>query len=590
MSEPLPPVDVNAIMQKAAVAAAVFGELSQEQVDRIVRAVYEAAFNQRIPLAKMAEEETGVGNWRDKVLKNVVASLLIYEDIKDLKTVGVVSDDPKSGIVEIAQPLGPVLAVTPVTNPTSTVIFKILIAMKTRNPIIIRPHSSAVKCSCEAARICYEAALREDAPEDCIQWLTHTTREETQALMSHKQLALILATGGGSLVHAAYSSGTPALGVGAGNVPVFIEKSADVAFAVDQILRSKLLDNGTICASEQAIVVETAIRDEVVAELKKRQAYFLNEAEIRLLEPIAFDREHGVMSTGVMGKSVDVIAKMAGIQVPAGTRLLVAPLQGVGKDYPLSSEILAPIIAFYTAADFKAAVSLCIDLNFFGGMGHTASIFSQDDIRIREFAEVMNAGRIVVNMPSSQGAVGGMYNTLHPSFTLGCGAGGRNITTDNITARHLLNIQRITYRRVNDRFMQFNFAHCYDEAFDAKAAEAEYLGIGRDETAPGKTPPQPAAATAGIREENTVFTFMERMDTVQCVKIEAELFRKLVPGGSPVVLDLQKTEYVSSFFLRLCIRAVKTLGPESLKIVNVRPEVKKVFMIARIDQLISISG
>lgn len=468
------PIDVNAIMEKAVSAAAIFSELDQGQTDRIVRAVYEAGFNSRIRLAKLAAQETGIGNWKDKVLKNVIATQLVYEKIKDQKTVGIISEDEERGIVEIAQPLGPIFAMIPVTNPTSTVLFKILISMKTRNPIIIRPHSSAIGCSGEAARICYEAALTADAPEDCIQWVSNTSREQTQELMSHKKMALILATGGGSLVSAAYSSGTPALGVGAGNVPVFIERTADVPFAVDQILLSKTFDNGTICSSEQAVVAEECVADGVLEAFRQRKAYVLSEEETRSVDKIAFDESRGIMATSVIGKPASVVAQMAGIRVPEDTSVLIAPLKGVGKDQPLSAEVLAPVLAFYTAADFNRAVNLCVDLNFFGGIGHTASIFSNDEQKIREFAVVMNAGRVVVNMPSSQGAVGGIFNTLPPSFTLGCGTGGKNITTDNITAKHLLNIQRITHRRVNRLWERFDKARYFEESLDAKAIEKEY--------------------------------------------------------------------------------------------------------------------
>ncbi len=467
-------IDVDAIMNKAVCAAAIFNEYTQEQTDRIARAVYEAGFNNRIKLAQLAEEETGIGNWHDKVIKNVVATQLVYEDIKYLKTVGIISEDEERGIDEVAQPIGPILAVIPVTNPTSTVMFKILISLKTRNPIIIRPHSSAVKCSIEAARICYEAALRADAPEDCIQWVESISREQTQQLMQHKKLALILATGGGALVNAAYSSGTPAMGVGAGNVPVFIERTADIPFAVEQIMISKLFDYGTICASEQSIVVEKCKVDELLNELKKQKAYILSEEEIKKVEAIAFDAQKGIMSVKVIGKPAAKIAEMAGITIPADTRLLVAPLHGVGKEYPLSAEILAPIIAFYCANDFNHAVNLCIDLNFYGGIGHTVSLFSNDEAKIKAFALVMNAGRIVVNMPASQGAVGGIYNTLRTSFTLGCGTGGKNITTDNVTARHLLNIQRICRRRINQRFAGFDKKLYFDESADAGTIEKKY--------------------------------------------------------------------------------------------------------------------
>jgi len=469
-----PETIVDQIMEKATLAAAVFSTLDQAHTDRIVRAVYEAGFNARVKLAKMAHEETSIGRWEDKVIKNVVATQLVYEDIKALRTVGVISEDRERGIAEIAQPMGPILAVIPVTNPTSTIMFKVLSALKTRNPIIICPSRKAVRCCAETARICYEAALNEDAPEDCVQWLTQVSREETQALMGHRKLALILATGGGGLVRAAYSSGTPAMGVGAGNVPVFIEKSGDIPFAVNQIFVSKTFDNGTICASEQAVVVEKTIAEGVEGEFRRRGAYFLSKEEIALLEEVAYDREKKVMNPDIVGRPVDVIARKAGFPIPANVRLLMATLKGVGPEYPLSSEILAPILAFYVANDFQEAVKICIDLNYHGGIGHTVSIFSNDDEKIKRFALLMNAGRIVVNTPSSQGAVGGIYNTLSPSLTLGCGTSGKNITTENITARNLLNIQRILWRRPNLRLAQFDMSKYLDESQDAKTIESEF--------------------------------------------------------------------------------------------------------------------
>ncbi len=462
------------IMQKAKSAAAIFSQLSQEHTDRITKAVYEAAFNKRVRLAKLAHEETGKGKWEDKVIKNVVATQFVYEDIKNLKSVGIVSDDKERGITEIAQPIGPIFALIPVTNPTSTVMFKILIAMKTRNPIIIGPHPSALKCSTEAARISYEAALKEDAPDDCIQWLSQVSMDETHALMAHKDLALVLATGGAGLVHAAYSSGTPAIGVGPGNVPVFIENSADIPFAVEQIIISKTFDNGTVCASEQAVIVERSIADKVLDHFRQQKAYILSGDEVKKLEKTAFNSEKGLMNAEIVGKSARVIADMAALGAPDDVKLLIAPLKHVGKESPLSSEILAPILAFYVVGNFDEAVKRCIDLNFYGGTGHTVSIFSNDEEKIKEFAFIMNAGRILVNTPSSQGAVGGIYNKLEPSFTLGCGSGGKNITTDNITAKHLLNIQRIARRRPNIRLEHFDQSLYFDESLDAEAIEEKF--------------------------------------------------------------------------------------------------------------------
>ncbi len=342
----------NDLMSNARQSAAIFTQLDQQQIDRIVRAVYKAGFDHRVELAKMAHEETGMGVWQHKVIKNVLATQLVYEDIKNEKTVGIISENQSTGITEIAQPLGPILAIIPVTNPTSTVLFKILIALKTRNPIIISAHRNAINSCSKAAEICYEAALGEDAPEECIQWIRQPSRPLTQSLMHNENLALILATGGMGLVKSAYSSGTPAIGVGAGNVPVYIEDSADIPFAVNEILTSKTFDNGTICASEQAIVMDKKIANQVKAEFIKQQAYLLSTAEKEMVEKIAFDTETMTMSAAVVGKSAQHIASLAGIQVPKDTRLLIAELDGVGDDYPLSSEILAPILAMNEVDSF----------------------------------------------------------------------------------------------------------------------------------------------------------------------------------------------------------------------------------------------
>jgi len=462
------------IIEKATFAAAIFNQYDQEQTNRIIRAVYKAGLNNRVGLAKMAAEETQLGKWEDKVIKNVIASQYVYENIKNQKTVGIISENDETGIIEIAQPIGPVLAVIPVTNPTSTTIFKILISLKTRNPIIISPHRRATESTIEAARICYEAALSEDAPEDCIQWTTHKSREETQYLMQHPKLALILATGGTGLVHEAYSSGTPALGVGAGNVPVYIEETANIPYAVEQIILSKTFDNGTICASEQAVVVEKMISDKVKEEFIRQGACFLSPEEHKALEKVAWFEGTKSMSPDIIGQPVEKIGKLAGLDFPEGTKLLMVPLNKVGDEEPLSSEILAPILAFYTADDFEDAVRICIDLNFHGGIGHSASMFSYDEEKIRKFSIMMNAGRILVNMPAAQGAVGSIYNKLETSFTLGCGTYGKNITTDNVSAHHLLNIQRITRRRMNERTLQMGFDVYMDDSIDADTLEKEF--------------------------------------------------------------------------------------------------------------------
>ena len=463
----------NDLLERAGMAAAVFQQYDQDHVDRIVAAACRAGFNQRVHLAKMACEETGLGVWQHKVLKNVLATQMVHESIRREKTVGILSEDEPAGIVEIAQPMGPVLAIIPMTNPTSTVMFKILLCLKTRNPIIISPTRKAIRCCAEAARICYEAALEAGAPEDCIQWMPEAYRELTHATMSHKGLALILATGGTGLVGAAYSSGTPAIGVGPGNVPVLIDASADVPFAVESILHSKTFDNGTICASEQAIVLERAIAGAVRREFERQGGYFLSPAETAKVQAVAVLPDAG-MNPAVVGQSVQTIAQMAGIAPPSETRVLLAPLQGVGPAFPLSGEVLAPILAWYEEPDFDAAAKRCIDLNYLGGVGHTAAIYANDDARIALYAALMNAGRVVVNTPSAQGAVGGTFNTLPPSFTLGCGAGGKNITTENVTARHLINVKRCCRRRTNERLARFDTSRYLDESLDFDALSAQF--------------------------------------------------------------------------------------------------------------------
>jgi len=464
----------NEILDKATYSAAVFSQYDQKSVDRIVENVYKAGFDNRVKLAKMAHEETGIGVWEHKVLKNTIGSLLVYESIKEEKTVGLISHNEVTGISEIAQPLGPILAVTPVTNPTSTVLYKILICLKTRNPIIISPHRSSIKCCEEAVRICYEAAINADAPDDCIQILSGGSREVTNMLMSSPKIALIIATGGTGLVKAAYSSGNPAIGVGPGNVPVFIDESADITYAIKSIISSKTFDNGTICSSEQAIIVDKKINKAVKEEFERQSCYFLTPEEIKKVEAVAIIPDTSNMNPLIVGQSVKKIAEKAGISVPEGTKILLAELTGIGKGYPLSNEILAPILAFYDAEDTNTAIKLCIDLNYLNGIGHSACIYANDEKRIMDFSLLMNAGRIVVNTPTSQGAVGGTYNLLPPSLTLGCGTGGKNITTENITAKHLINIQRVCRRRMNEKWFNTNPSILFDEKIDAQTFSKEY--------------------------------------------------------------------------------------------------------------------
>lgn len=464
----------NEMMEKAVLAAAEFDQFDQAQTDKIVEAVFRAGFNARVSLARMAVEETGLGVWQHKVLKNVLATQFVYGNIRHEKTVGELSRDMKTGIVEIAQPMGPIFAIIPMTNPTSTTLFKILICLKTRNPIIISPHHRAARSSGEAARTCYEAALAAGAPEHCVQWIAKGSRELTRTFMSDPKMAMILATGGTGLVTAAYSSGTPAIGVGPGNVPVFIDRSADFPFAAQSILASKTFDNGTVCASEQAVVVEKSVEEKVKEAFRKQGGYFLKPDEIKKVEGIAINPETGGMSADIVGQSAEKIGQMAGFSIPAGTTALFAQLDTVGPDEPLSGEVLAPILAFYAKDSYEDAVKCCINLNYRGGIGHTASIYANDEKRIEEFSELMNAGRVVVNIPSAQGAVGGIFNTLLTSFTLGCGSGGKNITTENISARHLINIKRVCRRRLNDRWFAFDIDKYFDEKFSVDTIMNDY--------------------------------------------------------------------------------------------------------------------
>lgn len=467
-------IDTDQILANSRLAARRFLELDQMKTDRIVRAVYLAALDNRIRLAKHAEEETGIGRWRDKVIKNVIASQLVYENIKNQRTVGVISEDHMTGIVEIAQPIGPILGLIPVLNPTSTVIFKSLISLKTRNPIIFSPSFTAKNSAAEASKICYEAALSAGAPEHCIQWLEKPILAKTKELMSHYKLAMILATGAGEIVRASYSSGTPTIGVGAGNVPVYIGATADVPFAVKSILFSKTFDNGSICASEQAIVIKEKIARIVIEEFKRHGVYFMNDEETEKVGRIAYDRERRVMSAGVVGQSVERIAQMAGIEVPKGTVVLASILDSVSPDQPLSAEILAPILAFYIEPTFKKGIARCAEITHFGGTGHSAVIYSNNPERIEYFSRTVDVARILVNTPSTHGAIGGMFTTLSPSFTLSCGSGGRNSTTDNISTRNLLNIHRICRRRINERWFNMDTEKYYDERVTAEKLEKEF--------------------------------------------------------------------------------------------------------------------
>lgn len=414
----------------------------QGQVDKIVKAMAEAGYAESERLAKMAVEESGFGKWQDKVIKNQFGTKNVYESIKDLKTTGVVAIEADGKIVKIAVPMGVVCALVPSTNPTSTAMFKALISLKTRNAIVVSPHPRTANCTAEALRILSEAAENAGAPKGLIQCLGNPTIEGTDALMRDKNIAVILATGSNPMVKAAYSSGTPAYGVGAGNVPAFIEKTADYKKAVADIIYGTTFDNGTLCSSEQAMIVDRPLREKVIEEAKSRGAYFVNEEEKKKLAQ-AIQKDFRI-NPAIVGQSASFIAKYAGFQVPENTSVLVAECTEVGKIDPLSMEKLSPILAFYTVDGWLEGCHRCIDLLRFGGIGHTMVIHSNDQGVIMKFALEKPAFRILVNTVSSVGAVG--YTTaLNPSMTLGPGTIGGSIISENVTAKHLMNIKSLAF-------------------------------------------------------------------------------------------------------------------------------------------------
>lgn len=464
----------DTILDQASVAAEYFRTFDQKAVDEIVAAVFKAAFNARFELAQLAYEETGIGVYEHKVIKNIWASLLVYENIKNQKTVGEISHNPYLGLTEIAQPHGPILALTPLTNPTSTTIYKILIALKTRNPLIFSPHGAARKCSRRTTEILYEAALQAGAPEYCIQFITKKHRDYLNQIMMHRALALILATGTRQIVREAYATGRPVIGIGPGNVPVYVDNTADLPLAAAYIVLSKTFDNGTICASEQALVIEKKVEKAFKPLLEKQGCYFCTEAQAEELGKIAFDSANRLMRAEAVGQPAHVLATRAGFDIPKDSKLLVAPCSGVGHDYPLSHEILTPILAYYVVKDYQSALETCMKLNALGGQGHTVSIYTNENKVIKEFSNKISAGRICVNTPATQGAIGGTYNSLNPSFTLSCGTQAGNIFTDNITTTHLLNIRRVARRRPNQQWFSIQDYEWLDPDIDADTILSKY--------------------------------------------------------------------------------------------------------------------
>lgn len=446
------------LVAKAKAAQKIFAGFTQEQVDAVVAAIAQAGDQHAVELAKLANEETGFGNWQDKVIKNKFAAMTVYEAIKDLKTVGIVSEDKIKKVIEVAVPVGVIAALVPSTNPTSTVIYKAEICLKAGNAVIFSPHPTAMKSIGEAVRIVSEAAVRAGAPAGIISCATLPSKQGTDELMRHKDTKLILATGGNAMVHAAYSSGTPALGVGPGNAPAFIERTADIKTAVMRIIASKTFDNSTICASEQSVVTERCIKDQVVEEFKRQGGYFLNAEESEKVGRILMNAA-GNMNAKIVGRPASYVAKMAGITVPEGTRVILSEQTQVGHAYPFSREKLTTVLGFYVEENWETACERCIELLNNEGAGHTLSLHTTDENIVRQFGLKKPVSRVLVNASSSLGGVGGATG-LFPALTLGCGAVGGSATSDNVNPLNLINIRRIAYglREVADIRKAMNVA------------------------------------------------------------------------------------------------------------------------------------
>jgi acetaldehyde dehydrogenase / alcohol dehydrogenase len=437
---------LDRLVGQARVASAVFTQFTQEDVDRIVKGMVLAGLEQAQYLAQRAVEETRIGVMEDKLIKNMVATEFAYDYVKNKPTVGVIREFPERNLVEVAEPVGIIFSLLPITNPTSTVLFKAIVAIKTRNAVIFSPHPRALRCCAEAVSIMYQAALKHGAPEGVLACLGTHTLQDNAYLMRHKDVSLIDATGGPNAVKAAYSSGKPALGVGPGNTPVYLEKTADLDASVVDIIISKTFDNGTICASEQTVVVDDEIYDQSLKKFSELGAHICTETETKLLERTIIDPQTGFMHPMAVGQKATDIAQFIGVSVEPNTKLLIAPIQGVGREHPLSVEKLCPVLSVYRAKSTDEALKVCVDVNHAGGLGHTAVIFSRNDEIVRRFGEVINAGRIIVNSPGSIGALGAVYNDLVPTFSFGCGTAGGNSTTDNVNIFHYLNIKRLARR------------------------------------------------------------------------------------------------------------------------------------------------
>ncbi|MCI9653731.1 MAG: bifunctional acetaldehyde-CoA/alcohol dehydrogenase [Acholeplasmatales bacterium] len=447
--------EVNLLCANAQKALDAYASFTQEQIDYIVAKCSVAALDKHGELAKLAIEETKRGVFEDKATKNLFACEYVTHNMKRTKTVGVINEDPVTGVTELAEPVGVVAGITPVTNPTSTAIFKALICLKTRNPIIFAFHPSAQMCSVAAAKVVYDAALEAGAPEYCIQWIEHPSMDATSALMNHPTVATILATGGNAMVKAAYSCGKPALGVGAGNVPAYMEKTCNIRQAVNDIVMSKSFDNGMICASEQAVIIDKEIYDEAVAEFKSFGVYFVSPSEKKKLEKYMFgvekdeDKPLAKLNPVIVGKSAAFIAHEAGFEVPKNTVIICVACKSVGVEEPLTREKLSPVLAVLKSKTTEEGIELAKQMVEFNGLGHSAAIHTADEALTKRFGDIIPAIRIIANSPSTFGGIGNVYNSFIPSLTLGCGSYGHNSVAGNVSAINLLNVKKVGQRRNN---------------------------------------------------------------------------------------------------------------------------------------------
>jgi acetaldehyde dehydrogenase (acetylating) len=537
--------EARSLARAAKQAQPLLAELTQEHIDRIVGAMAEAVTPHAEALAQLAVEETGYGVVADKIQKNLFSSRRVYEFIAPMRTVGVVNRIEDRKVVEIAEPFGVVAAIVPSTNPTSTAIYKVLIALKARCPIVISPHPSAARCIARTVEIMSEAAARAGAPAGAIGWMKTVTLEGTQELMKHRDVAVILATGGMGLVRAAYSAGKPAYGVGPGNAPCYIETSADLAKAAHDIVLGKTFDHGVLCSSPNSVVVDEAIAEEARRQFQAQGAYFMNEREMEALAK-ALVTPQRLPNPALVGRSAAFIAEKVGITVPSGTRALIAPLAGVGRDYPLSIEKLCPVLSWYVVQDWREGCERCIQILRYGGMGHTMSIHSANEDVILQFGLKKPAFRICVNTPTTHGSIG-LTTGLDPAMTLGCGGPGGNITSDNITPRHLLNLKRLAYEV---------------RPAVASLARAEGGKAAAEAPGPGMSTPLPKVPAVAAPKTISAQALASRIDTFLASRgykpIAAESVARLQDGGGSPRAD-NPAEFICEDDVRAALRSGRKL-------------------------------